>query len=63
MEHRYQTYNPVDGTYGVRFANMAVAFGHAKSVSATFSRECWVMDTETGEILAMYDNGAETYMA
>lgn len=63
MTHSYQTYNPADETYGVRFSRGLDACVHAQRISATFARECWVIDTETGEIIAMYNHGTETYMA
>lgn len=57
----YQTYNVKANSYGVIYAKLSTACEMAKLHSAIFRCPYFVVDTETGEIMAQYDYGFTMY--
>lgn len=63
MSLRYRSYNPTTSMYGLWFSGPRQAYTYAKRISTIYARECWVIDTNTGEIIAMYSHGIVEYKA
>lgn len=57
----YQSYNATYGAYGVIWHNLAEACTAVRYFSKEFHSTHCVVDSETGEVLRIYENGTETY--
>lgn len=53
----YQTYNLTKESYGVIYRNREIALDMGKLHSAIFRSRYFVIDTDTGEIIAEFDMG------
>lgn len=59
----YQIYNPICDVYDLYFEEALEAKIWARTHSQRCCTKLWVVDTATGEIIAMYDHGQVTWEA
>lgn len=59
----YRIYNSSTNTYGIDYRKQVEAMVMAHAYSLWTQTERAVVDVLTGEILAIYNNGKETYRA
>lgn len=59
----YAIYNHTTGKYGIIYHNLTVARSMAHAYSAMLHNDRTVVDLATGEVMAVYENGNETYKA
>lgn len=59
----YKIYNLSTGKYGILYKNLSAARHMARAYSLWARNERDVIDMETGEVMAQYSNGQETYRA